>query len=144
MLLFPGLKWSFPEISMENNSETVCVHENIPPAHRRFFFLFFSLGFFYRFFQLKTSIILEICPEHLERHREFRASREFRILSPFILFFIKFSLLKCSFSVGYCPTIYTLYIEIFLVSYFDNWCLCKASSFRIKASKDIFSTFFSY
>lgn len=41
MLFFPSLKWCFPEVSMQQYSETMWMLENIPPAHGPWFLFWF-------------------------------------------------------------------------------------------------------
>ncbi len=75
MLFFPGFKRSFPEIAMHDDTKTVCMHEDVPPAHTLcFLFFFFSLCFFYGFIEFKALIILEIDPEHFQGHSKCRTS----------------------------------------------------------------------
>lgn len=129
---------------MENDSEAVCMHQDIPPTHTWRFFLFFPLSFFYWFIEFKTLIILEISPEHFERHREFRATRKSGILSPFIFFFIKFSLNKSSSSIRDGSVFYVFDVEIFFIPYFYNRTRCKYTCLWIHLPESIFSAILAY
>lgn len=130
---------------MEEYSEAVRVHKNIPPAHWSWFvFCFVHFWFFFGLGECEISVILKVCPEHLETHSERRTSSESGLFLPGSFFFVVYSLSKSPDPIGDRRAIYTLDIEIFFVSDFDDRHSCKIPCFIIKLSKCHMSTIFSY